>query len=61
MKHVYFIGGTMGVGKTTTCQMLKEKLQNSVFLDGDRCWNASCTAFHSFAVRMHSNGGSPLM
>ena len=41
MKHVYLIGGTMGVGKTTTCQILKEKLPSSVFLDGDWCWDAS--------------------
>ena len=41
MKHIYLIGGTMGVGKTTTCQMLKTKLPNSVFLDGDWCWDAS--------------------
>ncbi|MDY3928318.1 MAG: AAA family ATPase [Clostridia bacterium] len=33
------IGGTMGVGKTTTCQILKNKLNNSVFLDGDWCWD----------------------
>lgn len=35
MKTVYLIGGTMGVGKTTVCQCLKRKLENSVFLDGD--------------------------
>lgn len=41
MKTIYFIGGAMGVGKTTVCQRLKTKLHNSVFLDGDWCWNAS--------------------
>lgn len=41
MKHIYLIGGTMGVGKTTTCQIVKQKLPNSVFLDGDWCWDAS--------------------
>ena len=35
------IGGTMGVGKTTVCRQLKQDLQNSVFLDGDWCWDAS--------------------
>jgi len=35
------VGGTMGVGKTTVCQKLKEMLPNSVFLDGDWCWDAS--------------------
>jgi len=40
MKNVYIIGGTMGVGKTTTCNLLKQKLVNAVFLDGDWCWDA---------------------
>ena len=35
----------MGVGKTTTCQILKTKLPNSVFLDGDWCWD-----MHPFQV-----------
>lgn len=30
----------MGVGKTTTCQLLKEQIPNAVFLDGDWCWDA---------------------
>ncbi|MBQ2828817.1 MAG: AAA family ATPase [Clostridia bacterium] len=41
MKTLYIIGGTMGVGKTSTCQALKKKLNNCVFLDGDWCWDAS--------------------
>ena len=41
MKHLYMIGGTMGVGKTTTCKILKDKLDNAVFLDGDWCWDSS--------------------
>lgn len=40
MKNLYIIGGTMGIGKTTTCQLLKKKLKNSVFLDGDWCWDS---------------------
>ncbi len=40
MKTIYLIGGTMGVGKTTVSQKLKKKLPNSVFLDGDWCWDA---------------------
>lgn len=35
----------MGVGKTTTCQVMKNKLDNSVFLDGDWCWD-----MHPFQV-----------
>ena len=41
MKTLYMIGGTMGVGKTTVCQLLKQELPNSVFLDGDWCWDSS--------------------
>lgn len=44
-KTLYLVGGTMGVGKTTTCQILKTKLPNSVFLDGDWCWD-----MHPFQV-----------
>lgn len=40
MKTLYLIGGTMGVGKTSVCQQLKKDLPNSVFLDGDWCWDA---------------------
>lgn len=40
-KTLYLIGGPMGVGKTTVCQALKCLLPNSVFLDGDWCWDAS--------------------
>lgn len=35
----------MGVGKTTVCQLLKNKLPRSVFLDGDWCWDS-----HPFQV-----------
>ena len=44
-KQLFLIGGTMGVGKTATCQVLKRKLNNSVFLDGDWCWD-----MHPFQV-----------
>ena len=39
MKTLYVVGGTMGVGKTTVCQILKRRLANCVFLDGDWCWD----------------------
>ena len=45
MKTLYLIGGTMGVGKSTVCRILKRRLPNSVFLDGDWCWDA-----HPFQV-----------
>lgn len=45
MKKLILIGGTMGVGKTTVCQRLKCVLDNSVFLDGDWCWD-----MHPFIV-----------
>jgi len=37
-KKLIIINGTMGVGKTTTCRLLNKKLPNSVWLDGDWCW-----------------------
>lgn len=40
LKTIYMIGGPMGVGKTTVSQIMKVKLDNSVFLDGDWCWDA---------------------
>ena len=39
MKKLILINGTMGAGKTTTCQELLKLLQPCVFLDGDWCWN----------------------
>ena len=39
MKHVYLIGGPMGIGKSTICNQLNQDLDQSVFLDGDWCWN----------------------
>ena len=42
---ITFTSGKGGVGKTTTCQVLKTKLDKSVFLDGDWCWN-----MHPFVV-----------
>lgn len=44
-KNLYLIGGTMGVGKTTVSQILKNSLARSVFLDGDWCWD-----MHPFVV-----------
>ena len=41
MKNLFLIGGPMGVGKSTVGQVLKKKLPNSVFLDGDWCWDAN--------------------
>ena len=45
MKKLILINGTMGAGKTTTCQELLKLLQPCVFLDGDWCWD-----MHPFAV-----------
>lgn len=39
MKKLILLNGTMGVGKTATCNQLLDILQPSVFLDGDWCWN----------------------
>lgn len=38
-KQLIVVNGTMGVGKTATCQALKKMLTPSVFLDGDWCWD----------------------
>ncbi|MGN0996399.1 MAG: AAA family ATPase [Candidatus Ventricola sp.] len=39
MKHLFVIGGPMGVGKTAACRQLQQLLSRSVFLDGDWCWD----------------------
>lgn len=39
MKNIILLGGTMGIGKSTVSQLLKKDLSNSVFLDGDWCWD----------------------
>lgn len=38
MKKLIIINGTMGVGKTATSKALYQKLESSVWLDGDWCW-----------------------
>lgn len=38
MKTLVIVSGTMGVGKTSVCTALKNRIQGSVFLDGDWCW-----------------------
>lgn len=38
-KKLYLIGGTMGIGKTTVSRILKSRLDRSVMLDGDWCWD----------------------
>ena len=38
MKNLIIVGGTAGVGKTTTCRELQKILPRNVFLDGDWCW-----------------------
>ena len=45
MKNLIIIGGTAGVGKTTTCRELQKILPRNVFLDGDWCWD-----MHPFVV-----------
>lgn len=37
-KKLIFINGTMGVGKSTICKALHQKIDHSVWLDGDWCW-----------------------
>lgn len=39
MKKLIIVSGTMGVGKTTSCNIVLKNLEKSVYLDGDWCWN----------------------
>lgn len=45
MKNLIVINGTMGVGKTVTCEALLQILDRAVWLDGDWCWR-----MHPFQV-----------
>lgn len=45
MKTLYLVGGPPGADKTTSCRILAQMLQKSVFLDGDTCWDT-----HPFMV-----------
>ena len=45
MKTLWLIGGPMGVGKTTACRLMQQRLSRCVFLDGDWCWD-----IHPFTV-----------
>lgn len=45
MKQLIFLGGPMGVGKTTVGKALADALSPSAFLDGDWCWD-----LHPFTV-----------
>ena len=38
MKRLILVGGPMGVGKSTVCRVLMERLAPCVYLDGDWCW-----------------------
>lgn len=38
-KKLIIINGTMGIGKSTVCNILLNTLKPSVYLDGDWCWN----------------------
>lgn len=37
-RNIIIINGTMGVGKTSLCKILNKRMENSVWLDGDWCW-----------------------
>lgn len=41
MKNLIFIGGAMGVGKTSVAKELKKLLPENVFLEGDNCWDST--------------------
>lgn len=52
MKKIIFIGGTMGVGKTTTSKALHHILQPSIWLDGDWCWQMNPWNFNETNKQM---------
>jgi len=37
-KQLIIVNGTMGVGKSATCEELFKALENCVYLEGDWCW-----------------------
>ena len=39
MKKLVLVNGTMGVGKSSVCRVLLERLAPGAYLDGDWCWN----------------------
>lgn len=45
MKHLFLLGGPMGVGKTAVSRRLRDMLTGCAFLDGDWCWD-----MHPFTV-----------
>ena len=45
MKHLFLLGGPMGVGKTAVSRRLRDMLTGCAFLDGDWCWD-----MHPFQV-----------
>lgn len=45
MKKLIIVNGTMGVGKTTVSEIVSDKLEPSVFLDGDWCWKMNPWVF----------------
>jgi len=47
LNKLIFIGGTMGVGKTTTSKSLHQELQPSIWLDGDWCWQMNPWDFNN--------------
>lgn len=45
MKKLIIINGTMGVGKSTVAELVADRLEPSVFLDGDWCWKMNPWVF----------------
>jgi cytidylate kinase len=52
MKKLIIINGPMGVGKTTVCRELLTRLDGSVWLDGDWCWQMHPWVFSEENKRM---------
>lgn len=51
MKKVILVGGAMGVGKSTVCEIIKQACPRCVLLDADNLWN-----MHPFTVTEETKG-----
>jgi hypothetical protein len=61
MKNLIIVGGTAGVGKTTTCRELQKMLPRNVFLDGDWCWDMRPFVVTEETIRMVENNIAHLL
>jgi adenylate kinase family enzyme len=61
VKKLIIINGTMGVGKSTVCNILLDSLKPSVYLDGDWCWNMNPFVVSEENIKMVINNITHLL